>query len=106
MAGRGGAGRSARTAWRCAEDVTEERHTRPGAEDPGVILIRQGGGLRRSVRADTVIAALLSVCDGGLTARQALEAIATLLEQGPVEVMASALPTLRELVADGLLVRD
>ena len=94
------------TAWRCAEDVTEERHTRPGAEDPGVILIRQGGGLRRSVQADTVIAALLSVCDGDLTARQALEAIAALLEQGPVEVMASALPTLRDLVADGLLVRD
>ncbi len=62
--------------------------------------------MRRCVRADTVTAALVSVCDGGLTARQALVAIAALLELDPVEVMASALPSLRDLVADGLLVRD
>ena len=51
-------------AWRCADDVTEERHGRPGDEDPAVILLRQGGGLRRVVRLDTVGAALVSVCDG------------------------------------------
>jgi len=94
------------TAWRCAPDVTEERHTRPGADDPGVIMIRQGGGLRRSVQADTVVAGLVSVCDGSLTARLALEAIARLLELDATAVVAAALPTLHDLVADGLLVRD
>ena len=38
-------------AWSCAPDVTEERHGRPGADDPSVILVRQGGGLGRVVRA-------------------------------------------------------
>jgi hypothetical protein len=70
-------------AWRCADDVTEERHGRPGAQDPSVILLRQGGGLRRAVRLDTVGAALVSVCDGSLSAGAALTAIAALLEADP-----------------------
>jgi hypothetical protein len=93
------------TAWRCADDVTEERHGRPGAEDPGVIRIRQGGGLRRAVRADTALAAFVGVCDGGLTAGQALDAIAALLQTSAEAVRARALPQIHELVADGLLVR-
>jgi hypothetical protein len=92
-------------AWRCADDVTEERHARPGAADPSVILLRQGGGLRRAVRLDTVTAALVSVCDGELTAGQALAAIAGLMDLDTQEARGQALPVLRELVADGLLVR-
>ena len=91
-------------AWRCADDVTEERHGRPGAQDPSVILLRQGGGLRRVVRLDTAGAALVSVCDGSLAAGPALAAIAALLEADPEQVRADALPLLRELIADGLLV--
>ena len=93
------------TAWRCAPDVTEERHTRPGAEDPGVIMVRQGGGLGRSVQADTVIAGLVSVCDGSLSAGRALSAIASLLDLDEHAAVVGALPALRRLVADGLLVR-
>ena len=93
------------TAWRCAEDVTEERHGRPGAADPSVILLRQGGGLRRAVRLDTAMAALVSVCDGELAAGQALAAIAELTGQDAAAVREQALPVIRELVADGLLVR-
>jgi hypothetical protein len=90
-------------AWSCAPDVTEERHGRPGADDPSVILVRQGGGLRRVVRAGTVLAAYLGVADGSLTARAALDAIALLLELDPGAVHAELLPQLRDLVADGLL---
>ncbi|HET6693657.1 MAG TPA: methyltransferase [Pedococcus sp.] len=93
-------------AWRCAPDVTEERHGLPGAEDPSIILLRQGGGLGRAVRLTTAMAALASVCDGDLTARQALAAIASLLDVSDDELRASAVPVIRELVADGLLVRD
>lgn len=89
--------------WRCAPDVTEERHGRPGEPDPSVILLRQGGGLGRAYRADTVLAAFVGVCDGELTAGQALEAIATLLEADPAAVREQALPRIRELIADGLL---
>lgn len=91
------------TAWRCAPDVTEERHGRPGADDPSVILVRQGGGLGRAVRADTVLAAYISVCDGSLTAGQALDAIATLVDASSEAVVAQALPQIRDLVADGFL---
>ncbi|KNX39112.1 SAM-dependent methyltransferase [Luteipulveratus halotolerans] len=92
------------TAWQCAADVTEERHGRPGADDPSVILVRQGGGLGRAFRADTVLAAYLSVCDGSLTAGQALDAIATLVDASPETVRAQAVPQIRDLIADGLLI--
>ncbi|HEY7722581.1 MAG TPA: methyltransferase [Pedococcus sp.] len=93
-------------AWRCAPDVTEERHSLPpGASDPSVILLRQGGGLRRVVRLDTAMAAFASVCDGDLTAGQSLTAIAALLGQDETALRGTALPLVRDLVADGLLVR-
>jgi len=91
-------------AWRCADDVTEERFARPGAEDPAVIQLRQGGGLRRVVRLDTAGAALVSVCDGTLPAGAALEAIAELLGEPPEEVRAEGVELLRQLVAGGLVV--
>lgn len=90
--------------WSCAPDVTEERHARPGADDPSVILVRQGGGLGRVVRAGTLLAAYVGVADGELTARAALDAIATVLELDAEQVRADVLPQLRDLVADGLLV--
>jgi len=92
------------TAWRVAPDVTEERHGHPGDEDQVVILARQGGGLRRVVPLDTVAAGLLGVCDGTMTARLALTAICHLLERDEGPVVEASLPTLRALVADGLLV--
>lgn len=90
-------------AWSCAPDVTEERYGSPGAEHPNVILFRQGGGLRRSVRTDTVLAAYLGVAGGELTARVALEAIAELTGDDPAIVLPAAVPRLRDLVADGFL---
>ena len=92
-------------AWRCAPDVTEERHGRPGADDPSVIVVRQGAGLRRAVRVDTFGAALVSVCDGELTAAQASAAITGLLGLDADEATAAAAALVRDLVADGLLVR-
>ncbi len=92
-------------AWSCAPDVMEERHGRPGADDPSVILFRQGAGLGRVVRAGTMLAAYRGVADGTLTARAALEAIATILDADPATVRAEVLPQVRDLVADGLLVQ-
>jgi methylase of polypeptide subunit release factors len=91
-------------AWRCADDVTEERFGRPGLEDPALIRLRQGGGLRRVVQLDTVGAALVSVCDGTLAAGAALDAIAELLDEPTDEVRATGVELLRRLVADGLVV--
>ena len=91
-------------AWSCAPDVTEERHGTPGAEDPTVILVRQGGGLGRVVRAGTLLAAYLGVADGELTARAALDAIADGARAStPRDVRSELVPQVRDLVADGLL---
>ncbi|WP_068257404.1 DUF7059 domain-containing protein [Janibacter corallicola] len=91
------------TAWRAAPDVTTETHARPGATDPDVIVLRQGGGLGRSVRLDTLDAALVSVCDGELTARQSLVAISGLLDVPTGEALGRGVGLLRGLVADGFL---
>src|SRR5699024_4480405 len=45
-----------------APDVSEERYYRPGASDPNVILLRQGGGFARSVQIDTLGAAVVGAC--------------------------------------------
>ena len=94
------------TAWRRAEDVTEDRHSVPGEPDPRVIVLRQGGGLRRHLPLSTVTAALVSVCDGELTARAAAAAIGGLLDLEDADVRAEVVPFLRAAVRDGLLVRE
>lgn len=91
------------TAWRCADDVTTETHAAPGASDPNVIVLRQGGGLARSIRLDTLDAALVSVSDGELTARQSLTAISALLDLPTGEALAAGATLVRRLAADGLL---
>ena len=65
-----------------AEDVTEERHQRPGAEHPGVILLRQGAGLRRTNLLSTELAGFVSACDGDLSVGQIIGALETLLGGG------------------------
>lgn len=90
-------------AWAVAPDVIEERHAPPGADDPSLILLRQGGGLGLVVRADTALSAFVSVCDGRLAAGRALGAIAGLLERPVAEVVAEVLPQLKGLIADGFL---
>jgi hypothetical protein len=65
-----------------AEDVTEERHQRPGAAHPGVILLRQGAGLRRTNLLSTELAGFVSACDGQLSVRQIASALVSLLGGG------------------------
>jgi len=92
-----------------APDVTQERHLRPGASDPTVILIRQGGGLGRVVRADTALAALVDVADGELSVAQiaaAVAALAGLTEQAGADaeaLHADLVAATRALAGDGFL---
>ena len=104
----GGAGDPALAALRglhlrVAEDVTEERHQRFGAEHPEVILARQGSGFRRTARLDTATAGVLSASDGELTVGQLVGAVAALLELDEAG-RAALLAALRELHEDGFLV--
>ncbi len=83
--------------------MTEERHHRPGEADPVVVLLRQGGGFGRVVRASTALAGLVGACDGELPVGRLVGALAGLLEVGADELAGELLPAVRDLVADGLL---
>jgi len=86
-----------------APDVTEERHYWPGAEDPTVMSLRQGGGFGRTVALDTGLAALVGASDGDLSVRSIIAAIAQLLEVDEAALSAELLPRIRDLVVDGML---
>jgi hypothetical protein len=87
-----------------AEDVTEERHQRPGAEHPGVILLRQGAGFRRTNLMSSELAGFVSASDGELTVGQLVAALAALLERPDPEFAEQLTSEVRNLVADGFLV--
>lgn len=84
-----------------AEDVTEERHQRPGSEHPGVILLRQGAGLRRTTLLSSELAGFVSACDGTLTVGQIIAALEALLGEEM-----DLLGAVGELVRDGFLLPE
>ncbi|WP_298253854.1 methyltransferase [uncultured Arthrobacter sp.] len=86
-----------------ADDVTEERHQRPGAEHPGIILLRQGAGLRRTTLLSTELAGFVSACDGDLTAGQIAGALAMLLERPDAAFTAELLVDVEQLLREGFL---
>ena len=86
-----------------APDVTEERHYWPGDEHPTVMTLRQGGGFQRSIPLDTGLAGLVGACDGELSLRAIVAALAQLLEVDEAALLAELLPGIRELVFDGFL---
>ena len=86
-----------------APDVTENRHHLPGAEDPTVIELRQGGGFGRALAVDPGLAALVGACDGDLPVGALIDAIAQLLEVDPAALRADLIPRVRELLFTGFL---
>ncbi|WP_167145501.1 methyltransferase [Actinomyces sp. ZJ308] len=89
-----------------APDVTEERHLIPGAAEPTVILLRQGGGLGRTIRATTAVAALAGVADGELSIGQVASAVAALSEMtgsDATALRAEMIEAARHLLAVGFL---
>ena len=73
-----------------AEDVTEERHGRPGAEHPSVILLRAGSGLCRTQLLSTETAGFASASDGELAVGQIVAALAMLLSWPEYDEAAAA----------------
>ena len=89
-----------------APDITEERHLIPGAAEPTVILLRQGGGLGRALRASTAVAALAGVADGELSVGQVASAVAALSELNAADgaaLRAEMVEATRHLLTTGFL---
>ena len=89
-----------------APDVTEVRHLIPGAAEPTVILLRQGGGLGRTLQASTAVAALAGVADGELSVGQVASAVAVLSELNAADaaaLRAEMVEAARHLLTTGFL---
>ncbi|MFS0866002.1 methyltransferase [Microbacterium sp. 179-B 1A2 NHS] len=86
-----------------ADDVTEARHHRPGAEAPTVIELHQGGAFARVLDVDPALAALVGASDGDLPLGVLIAAIADLLDVDAAALRADLLPRVRELVFTGFL---
>ena len=86
-----------------APDVTEERHLIPGAAEPTVILLRQGGGLGRTIRASTAVAALAGVADGELSVGQIASAVVALTGEDAIGLRAEMVEATRHLITVGFL---
>ena len=89
-----------------APDVTEERHLIPGAAEPTVILLRQGGGLGRTIRASTAVAALAGVADGELSVGQIASAVVALTGEDAIGLRAEMVKATRHLITVGFLTID
>jgi methylase of polypeptide subunit release factors len=85
------------------EDVVQEQLGRPGEEDPEHVVLRRRGGLMRATTVDTVGAGLAGACDGTLSARRIVDAIAQLLREDPAQLREATPPVLRSLVEQGFL---
>lgn len=94
------------TVLHAAADVTEARHYLPGAEDPSVIELRQGGGFGRTLAVDPALAALVGASDGDLPVGRLIAAIAELLEVDPELLRVDLLPRVRGLIDDGFITFD
>lgn len=92
------------TVYQLTPDVTEHRHLRPGADDPTMITVEQGGGLAQTFQADPALAGFLGVCDGTLTLGQISAALAQLLSVDEAALTAQLLDQVRTLVPAGVIV--
>lgn len=84
-------------------DVDQETIGSPGAQDPEHIVFRQRTGLRRAVKADTAMAAVVGALDGDLTVGQVIGAVAQVLELDPADLAAAVVPEIRAMLLDQML---
>lgn len=89
--------------WVVAADVTQESYARPGAEHPEHVILRQGGGFGRAVKADTALAGFVGACDGDLTGAQISGALAALLDISADTMLSGLAPAIRDLARDGVI---
>jgi methylase of polypeptide subunit release factors len=89
--------------FRLSAEVIQEQVGLPGAEDPEHVVLRQHRGMRRATKVDTVGAGFAGVCDGSLSARRILDAIAQLVGEDPVLLRDRTPAQIRLLVEQGFL---
>ena len=85
------------------EDVREERHYVPGAEDPQIIMLTQGSAMRRRIRVGSNMSALVGAADGSLTTSQIVTALSSITGEDEEAIWAQIEAALPELLRSGFL---
>lgn len=89
-----------------ASDVVEERALTPGEEQPAVSRLLQGTGYGRVVDVSgSLIAPIVGACQGDLSLLQIMDVLAELSQVSRDRLVDALIPTIRGLIADGLLHR-
>ncbi|WP_338698839.1 methyltransferase [Streptomyces sp. Q6] len=91
------------SSFKLAVEVVQEQVGLPGAEDPEHVVLRQGRGMRRATKVDTVGAGFAGVCDGTLSAGRILDAIAQLVGEESVLLRDRTPAQIRTLVEQGFI---
>ncbi|MFI7387476.1 methyltransferase [Streptomyces sp. NPDC049813] len=86
-----------------AGEVVQEQVGLPGAEDPEHVVLRQGRGMRRATKVDTIGAGFAGVCDGSLSAGRILDAIAQLVGEEQVLLRDRTPAQIRTLIEQGFI---
>ena len=93
------------TRLRTCRDLIRERcdlHSSEGWQ-PATVRLRQSHGLRWELDSDDSIAAVVGACTGEVSLRVVLQLLATSLDARVEDVLAGALPIVRDLVGRGFL---
>lgn len=93
------------TAWRLAPGVIQTIVGRPGLAEPDRVMFTRSDGLGRAIDLDAALAGVLGACDGELTLRQIVLAVADLLTPSgvgadPAALISRLVPDIRRLIAD------
>ncbi|MYW70335.1 methyltransferase [Streptomyces sp. SID8379] len=91
------------SSFKLSGEVVQEQVGLPGAEDPEHVVLRQGRGMLRATKVDTVGAGFAGVCDGTLSAGTILDAIAQLMGEEAVLLRDRTPAQIRTLVEQGFL---
>lgn len=87
-----------------ADGVVERREYEPGAADPSTVHLVDTRRFGRMIRASVALGGVVGACDGELPVAAITSAVADLLNEGEGRIRSQVLPSLRRMVAEGMLV--
>ncbi|MDO5501504.1 MAG: methyltransferase, partial [Propionibacteriaceae bacterium] len=91
------------THWSLAEGIDQETVGRPGAADPEHVVLRSRRGFGRAIEVDTALGGILGACDGELSLRVLIAAVAEVLDADELALRAEVLARWPALVLDGFV---
>jgi len=87
-----------------SDGVVERREHAPGSADPRSVHLVDTRRFGRMIRASVALGGVVGACDGDLSLAAITSAVADLLGEGEGEIRAQVLPSLRKMIAEGMLV--